>query len=244
MQALRDLPDRQRYRTIARLAFLLLAAISAYVFAVLLQEEEYLWALVPGALIGLLSVFEFVLADIFLDSRFPRETAIFLERLQRKLSTTSTHDEILRVLGDCVDSLAGCDKERVTSTLHLTIETSRSGNISDDDWASADFRLHQVRPRRQAVASHEGDTRDRWTMRAPRGDGSCQLSYGGGISPADGQEFGFTRAEADRRTSDARSYLAVPVLSAGSLVGVMYFFSTEPQVFPVAADRAALDAER
>jgi GAF domain-containing protein len=54
-------------------------------------------------------------------------------------------------------------------------------------------------------------------------------------------EFGFTRDEADRHTTAARSYLAFPVESSNDLVGVMYFFSTEPQVFPQAADKAVLD---
>jgi GAF domain-containing protein len=55
------------------------------------------------------------------------------------------------------------------------------------------------------------------------------------------EEFGFTQAEAERHTTAARSYLAFPVFSSGNVIGVMYFFSTEPQVFPKAADEDVLE---
>jgi hypothetical protein len=50
------------------------------------------------------------------------------------------------------------------------------------------------------------------------------------------EEFGFTQAEAASHTTAARSYLAVPVFNSHNLIGVMYFFSTETQVFPRAVD--------
>ena len=50
------------------------------------------------------------------------------------------------------------------------------------------------------------------------------------------EEFGFTQAEADRHTTTARSYLAYPLLDEGEPVSVIYFFSSQPQVFPLAAD--------
>ncbi len=42
-------------------------------------------------------------------ARFPRETSDFLARLQSRLSTTSTHEEILKVLEACVNSFVACD---------------------------------------------------------------------------------------------------------------------------------------
>jgi GAF domain-containing protein len=54
------------------------------------------------------------------------------------------------------------------------------------------------------------------------------------------EEFGFSPEEVDRHTKTARSYLAFPIRDRGDMVGVMYFFSTEPQVFPVAANEDRL----
>ena len=55
------------------------------------------------------------------------------------------------------------------------------------------------------------------------------------------EQFGFSREEAERHTTAARSYMAVPIRSAGDVVGVMYFFSTEPQIFPHVASETMLD---
>lgn len=49
------------------------------------------------------------------------------------------------------------------------------------------------------------------------------------------EEFGFSREEAEMHTTFARSYLAEPLLLGGTVIGVLYFFSSEPQVFPLAA---------
>lgn len=239
-QLFRELPERQRYRTIARLIVLIVAAMAAYAFAVLLQEERYAWALIPAAVLGVLSIAEFVLADIILDSRFPRETAMFLERLQRKFATTSTHDEILGVLQDCVDSFAGCDKERISSTLHLTIETVEPGTsstamglvqISDYTRAGLGGRRWRVLKATQGIVG-----------RCVRIESMVHVNFRTNAEYRERMvsEFGFTRAEAERHTSSARSYLAFPVRSAGNLIGVLYFFSTEPQVFPQAADAAVV----
>jgi GAF domain-containing protein len=235
------LPDRQRYRTNARLVILVLAAVSAYSFAVLLQEQDYLWALIPGAALGLLSISEFVLADIILDTRFPRETTMFLERLQRKLATTSTHEEILRTLGRCVDSFVACDRERISSALHLTVETVEAGT------AATSTGLVQI-----SDYTRPGLGGRRWrVLKATQGIvGRCvrvgEMVHVNFRTDAEYrkrmvEEFGFSRAEAERHTKAARSYLAFPIINSGEVVGVMYFFSTEPQVFPIATDRAVLE---
>jgi hypothetical protein len=70
------------------------------------------------------------------------------------------------------------------------------------------------------------------------------------------EDFGFTEVEAKSHTKTGRSYLAVPIFTSDEsesdtpqdegvrrrrLVGVMYFFSTETQVFPIAVDRDAVE---
>jgi hypothetical protein len=54
------------------------------------------------------------------------------------------------------------------------------------------------------------------------------------------EEFGYSHERANRHTTSARSYLAYPVFEGNQLIAVLYFFSTEPQVFPNAADPKSL----
>jgi len=236
----RDLPDRERYRSWARLTILVLAGVFVYGFSVLLQEEEYGWAVIPAAVLGVLSVAELVVADLILDSRFPRDTTEFLERLQRKLSTTSTHEEVVRLLESCVDTFAGCDKARISSTVHLTVETVEPGTtttatglvqISDYTRAGLGGRRWRVLKTTQGIVGQCVRT----------GEVVCVnfrtlQEYERRMV----EDFGFTRAEAQRHTRAARSYLAMPIRSSGNLVGVLYFFSTETQAFPRCADEAVL----
>ena len=56
-------------------------------------------------------------------------------------------------------------------------------------------------------------------------------------------EFGFSRAEAEKHTTIAQSYIAEPLLLAGTLIGVLYSFLTEPQVFPHAARNSDLGSK-
>lgn len=200
----------------------------------------YFWAAIPGSALGLLSVAEFVVVDLVVDSRFSRESADFLERLQRRLAATSTHDEVLGVLSECVHSFVGCDRERISSTLHLAIETIEAGTPTTSTGLVqiSDYTRHGLGGRRWRV------------LHATKGIvGRCvRVGYTVHVNfHTDAEyrrrmveEFGFTQAEAMRHTKAARSYLAVPVHSLGDLVGVMYFFSTEPQVFPNAADTDVL----
>lgn len=56
------------------------------------------------------------------------------------------------------------------------------------------------------------------------------------------KEFGFSPDEVAKHTREARSYWAEPVYSQNRLVGVIYLFSTDVQVFPLAVDRTALQS--
>ena len=59
-------------------------------------------------------------------------------------------------------------------------------------------------------------------------------------------EFGFLPEEAKGHTTSARSFLAQPINSEGKMIGILYLFSMERQVFPSAAEphelRAACNA--
>ena len=56
------------------------------------------------------------------------------------------------------------------------------------------------------------------------------------------REFGFTQKEANSHTRTARSYLTFPLKHDDRTVGVLYFFTPEPQVFPRAARVDSLKA--
>jgi GAF domain-containing protein len=55
-------------------------------------------------------------------------------------------------------------------------------------------------------------------------------------------EFGFTQEEAARHTTSARSYCASPIFVGSKVVGVLYLYSTEPQVFPFSLDANVLES--
>ena len=241
MKLLDGIPARRRYRVIARLIMLVLAAFAGYAFALLMQEGDYGWSALPAAILGLLSIGEFIVADLVIDARFPRETSDLLERLETKLSTTATHAEILGALQRCVGSFRGCDTTRISSTVHLRVEVlsgderpSSPGLIQISDYTRVGLggrRWRVLDPakgivgrclRRDAMVSVNFSDEDEYQYRMI-------------------EEFGFTRNEVERHTRSARSYLAVPMVDHDETVGVLYFFSTEPQTFPLAASVEALE---
>lgn len=235
-----EVPDRRKYRLLSRSASLSLGAGAAYSFAVLIQERMYGWALVPGLVFTALSVFEFVVADLLIDARFPRETSEFLDRLQTKLSTTSTHDEILNVLDTCTRTFSGCDYSRISATVHLIVdvvavrsEAPTPGLVQISDYTRSGLggrRWRVLEPTKGLVG------RCLRTETAVTANFSDEEDYRRRMVT----EYGFTRSEVDRHTEAARSYIACPIMSGSDMVGVLYFFSTEPQVFPRAADTVKL----
>jgi hypothetical protein len=237
MGILDDVSVRRKYRIGARFIILILASVAAYAFAVLIDKGKYLWAVVPGVILAILSIAEFVVADLIIDARFPPETAKLLERLQNKLIV---HDEIVRALEACVRTFKGCDINCISSTVHLQVDIVTSGNVD----TTALIQLSDY--------TKAGLGGRRWrTLEPTKGlVGRClrleQLDWVNFRSLDEYRdrmvrEFGFTRQEVARHTGAARSYLAYPIRDKGEIIGIMYFFSTEPQVFPHAAVPQGLD---
>jgi hypothetical protein len=54
------------------------------------------------------------------------------------------------------------------------------------------------------------------------------------------EELGFSNEEAKAHTAIARSYITEPLVLDSRIAGVLYFFSTGPQVFPHAARQSNL----
>jgi GAF domain-containing protein len=219
----------------------MIAAASLYAMSVLVQEKNYYLAILPSALLGLLSISEFVIADLIIDARFPPDTARFLDRLQKKMGSTSINDEIVDTLDRCVRTFQGCDRSQISSTLHLRVDV-----LAPDS------------SRRRALIQVSNYTMKRlggrrWReLDASKGLAGRCLRLGelvfvnfrdeGEFTRCMVEEFGFTSQEAEEHTQKARSYLAFPLKDEEETVGVLYFHSTEPQAFPHCSDVDALQA--
>lgn len=126
MSILKGIPRWRQVRAIVRLTILLAASVVAFLFGFFLQIGRFGWGFVAALGLGVLSVAEFVLADLLIESRFPRETRRFLERLQDRMSTTAAHEEILRLLTDCIGTFRGCSRDLISSTVHLKVDVAAS----------------------------------------------------------------------------------------------------------------------
>lgn len=231
---------RRRLRTGIRVVVIITAAAALWAFSVLVQEKQYSFALGAAAFIALLSVFELFLADLLLDTSLPRSSRKFLEDLQLKLVSTSMKEEIIATLQACVGSFVGCDTARISSTVHLAVP------VSDPRDDQASLRLFQpFEYTRPGLGGH------RWRLTDPAKGivGRClrqQRKVWVNFRTAEEyrdrmvQEFGYTPDEASRHTTTARSYLAIPLVDEKRVIGVLYFFSTEPQTFPIAANEDRL----
>lgn len=225
----------------ARLAILTCAAFTGYLFAFLLQIGRYGWAFFAALVLGLLSIAEFVLADLIIDSRFPRETREFLDLLRERLVRTGIHDEIVRELTTCVSRFRGCDPSQVSSTVHLRVSVVAAGS---DETSPGLIQLSDY--------TRVGLGGRRWrVLESTKGIvGRClrleRMVWVNFRSAEEYrtrmvEEFGFSHAEVEQHTGTARSYLAYPLQTESTTLGVLYFFSTEPQVFPHAADPAEVE---
>ncbi len=222
------------FRLRFRIASVFLASAAGYAFSVLIQESLYYWALLPGVGLIAAALLEFVIAEVIVDARFPPETEELLSRLKRALTRQSTDVEIRRILDRCVDTFQGCKPHSVSAAAHLCIEV-----IGEK---GPEYRLLQVT---DYTEKELGGSKWRITNSRLGIIGRClrtgETEFVNFIDSADYEqrmvsEFGFTRKQANSHTTSARSYLAHPVVVDWQVVAVLYFFSTEPQVFPLAAD--------
>lgn len=239
-RGLEQLATRGQYRTVARGIFIVLGIALVYWLSVWIQEKQYAWSLVPTVLLAIVGLFEFILTDAILDSRFPRESRDFLDRLQKKLRTTSINAEILDALTMCIARFQGCNVSNVSSALLLRVEVH--SQISDRPEPALIQLSDYTRP-------GLGGRKWRLTPETKGIVGRClrtkELSSVNFRDAAEFRdrmvrEFGFRVDELEKHTMSARSYLAYPIVADREIVGVLYFFSTEPQVFPVAAEEVAL----
>jgi hypothetical protein len=229
---------RFRLRIALRVIFIVGASIAGYTAAILFEEKLYSWATWPTAVILLIAIAEFVVADFVVDRFFPASTVALLRKLDKDLH--SFHDQLRWCVGDAISELRASDPANCSGTIHLLVEV-----FSAVDGAPE--------PALVQIVNYAGSrTGGKWRIYATskgiigRCVRSSQLET---VSFASEQEFrqrmveefGFTRDEMLTRTQDARSYLAKPLKSGARLLGVLYLYSTEPQVFPRAIDEGRLE---
>ncbi len=234
-----DMPTRKKFRLRLRAVFLVTGVSAAFISSVLLQEKEYSWAILPASFVLLASFAEFVLADILTESRYPARTVRILDKLEANVRRF--HGRIRDSIGKAIQSLRACDKTKVSGTLHLKVELyPPSGDESEPALVQVTDYSGSLggRPWRFTGASKGLIGRCLRTERAEWVNFATEAEYEERMT----REFGFLPAEVAKHTRDARSYWAQPVFSKGRLVGVIFLFSTEVQVFPLAVDPAVLES--
>lgn len=222
-----------------RMGAIVAASVFAFWLAVRLEEQDYGGAVLPGLLLLGAALVEFVLAEVFVDRRFPSHTKRLLIRLDRALSKRQTGESMRAALDRCIGSFRGCRRESISATVHLQVEV---------------FGESGTEPRLLQITGYTtprlGGEPWRFTDVAIGVIGRClrtgRVEYVNFRDPAEYQrrmveEFGFSRKQANQRTTNARSYLAYPVREDQHVIAVLYFFSTEPQVFPSVADMDRVD---
>lgn len=238
---IRDLPRRRIYRLRLRAAFLASGLIAAFVTSILLEEKAYVWAIMPAVLVMTATLAEFVLADALTERRYPARTEEILDKLEANVLVV--HDQIIASIDGAIDTLRGCDRSKVSGTFHLLVELYSSAE-EESEWEPA---LVQV----TKYSGRLGGPPWRFTGTLKGVVGRCVRTGKPewvNFSSFDEyrirmvSEFGFTNEEFQRLTGEARSYWAHPVFRDERIVGVMYLFTTEVQVFPVAANPNALTA--
>jgi GAF domain-containing protein len=237
-QRLPHLNEREKFRALLRAGAITIAAISTFVASVLFQESMYYWAALPSVFVLLSLLGEFIVADVITEEKYPARTSAILEAYEKK--ALSLQDPLLTLIQQAIGSLNACDNASVNGTLHLIVELF---SPLDDKPTTAFVQLTNY-------AGRLGGKRWRFVDASKGIIGRClrtkspefvNFSTQEEFNDRMMREFGFTYVEMQSRTLAARSYWAHPITANDEMVGVLYLFSTEPQVFPLAAHVQSLD---
>jgi hypothetical protein len=230
---------RREFRLALRALAILLGACGAFAVDVLMEMHQFCWAIIPSACLIVLAIVEFVLADYLAEHSYPIETEKKLALLERQLGMTAV-ETLAEKLRRTIQSFRACDVGRVSGTVHIIIELSPSAELKTR------YGLLQL----TNYVGPYGGSKGRILTLEKGIIGRCartgKVEYANFEDVTEYrrrmvQEFGFTHEEAEAHTTVARSYLAEPLLLSGTIIGVLYFFSPEAQVFPIAASASNLE---
>jgi len=233
------------YRMIYRAIFLILGFFSVFCMSILIQENKYKLALIPGICALICSLLEFVFGEMIVEKSYPSETKRILRAVDNMSEQVS--ESLINCIKNIIDNLTGCDKSLVQATIHLRIDVNKT---KDDN--SRVFGLLQILPYYHLGMTHEDyinskDKRGRMLQSYKGIIGRCLRTENVECVTFSTVEeynyrmindFGFTKNEIKNHTFSARSYFAAPFKSQEQLIGMIYLFSKEPQVFPKAIEMA------
>lgn len=229
----------QQFRLTLRLIALPIGLICGFIANVYFETNQFWFAGLFYLGIVIATVIEFVLADLLADWSFPFDTERKLQLMERRLGQ-DTLASIAEKLREVISEFGACDRARISATVHVVAELS----------STSDKRVRLGLLQLTDYVGPEGGKKGRLTLITQGIIGRCaRTGKVEAIDFADEVEydhsmvcdFGFTEEETKTHSRTARSYLAVPLKSEGVTVGVIYFFTSEPQVFPGAVDLAELN---
>lgn len=224
----------RKFRLTIRLFSLVVGLSAGFYLSVLLAKQEFetIWYWFSAIMIA--ALVEFVFADVLADHSFPFDTERKLALMEQRLGAQAIKTITKRII-DLINEFRGCDTAFISGTVHVFAELT----------ATADQRIREGLLQLTDYIGPDGGKKGRITLINQGIIGRCaRTGEMETVNFADEdeyreamvREFGFTIQEADRHTKTGRSYFAFPLRLNNKVVGVLYFFSSEPQVFPLAAD--------
>jgi hypothetical protein len=232
---------RRQFRLAIRWLAVVIGVGSGFAVGLLMELHWFWWSAVPGVLLLLATIVEFVFGDYIAEQSYPMETEKKIALLERRLGALAVQS-IADKLTRRIASFQACDTSQISGTVHVIVELPPSPEMKER------YGLLQLT---NYVGPH-GGSKGRITTLEKGIIGRCartgKMEF---VNFADAneyrrrmvEEFGFSKEEAERHTTIARSYIAEPLFLGPKIIGVLYFFSSEPQVFPYAADASDLKSD-
>lgn len=227
------------FRLTLRAIALMAGLYAAFRVSMLLEKSEFESALYVYIVVIVASFVEFVIADVIADRSFPFDTERKLALMEKRLGA-QVIETIAHRLSELISEFRGCDNSLISAAVHVFAELT----------ATADQRIREGLLQLTDYIGPASGNKGRITLINQGVIGRCaRTGRMETVDFADEEEyqeamvrdFGFTTQEAERHTKTARSYLAFPLHHNDKIVGVLYFFTRAPKVFPRAADVTRLE---
>lgn len=228
---------RKLFRLFFRIPAIIIGLYLTYRVGIEINERNYALAckLTTGLIV--LSIIEFVLADIITDQKYPPSTTWLLDKLEPKMEVYSSN--IQESLNSIVKSFTNCDVSKISSVFLLKVdlfdhlfEESQEGLLQITNYEGP----HKGKKWRffystkgivgKCMRTHEMQT-----------DSFDNTSYDKKMT----EHYGYSKSELGNHNRNAQSYLAYPLLKDDVPVGIIYFTSDEMNVFPLAIDKSTLE---
>lgn len=231
------------FRLTLRAVSLLVGLAAAFGVIVMVEKQQIGLALSIYVIVCATAFIEFILADVFADQSFPFDTERKLALMEKRLGA-SVISTISSRVQQTIRQFPACENYRIKGAVHLIVELTstadkriREGLLQLTDYIGADGVARKRKKGRVTLINQGVIGRCARTGQLESADFADVTEYHSAMV----REFGFTKTEADGHTQAGRSYLAYPLKNDVCLVGVLYFFTTEPQVFPRVADQTQLE---